>query len=157
MDDRDYFELEDEVVSDDQLAFLTALRARLAGRLRPYSVGVDNGRLQLCLDVDAPEVALVTVGLDLGSGDLRGDRISIHDRTFPETPTRNGFHIHGSPAELADRAAELLEFYANRPVVRHEWLHRGRVYADCLLFEDTGERLSQMYRSDWALGGRRPG
>lgn len=34
--------------------------------------------------------------------------------------------------------------------MKHEWLHRGRVYAECYLFADSGERLAQMYRSDWA-------
>ncbi len=46
------------------------------------------------------------------------------------------------------------QWFANRPIVRHEWLHRRRVYADCYLFEDSGERLAQTYRSDWAPQGQ---
>lgn len=58
---------------------------------------------------------------------------------------------------MAEHGAALFERYADRPVVRHEWLHRGRVYADCYLFHDTGERLAQTYRSDWAPRGQEAG
>lgn len=118
---------------------------------------LDDDRLLLVLDVDAVELALVNVGLELRGNQLRGDRISVHDRTFPETPTRDGFVLEGSPKELASRGFELLEAYDGRPIVRHEWLHRRRVYASCYLFEDTGERLAQMYRRDWAPRGQEAG
>jgi hypothetical protein len=38
------------------------------------------------LDVDAPEVALLSVRLELRGRTLRGDRIDIHDRAFPQEP-----------------------------------------------------------------------
>lgn len=148
-----YFEFEDQQLTSFQLTFLAALRVLVDGRLRPYVIECGDDRLLLALDIDAPDLALVNVGLELSGNRLRGDRISIHDRTFPPTPTRDGFNLEGTPAELADRGYELLDTYVRRPVARYEWLHRGRVYATCHLFEDTGERLAQMYRSDWAPQG----
>lgn len=150
VDDREYFELEDAQLTSFQLKFLSALRVLVDGRLRPYCVEFDDDRLLLALDIDAPDVALVNVGLELSGNRLRGDRISVHDRTFPPTPTRDGFVLEGTPTDLAARGCELLDSYVRRPVVRYEWLHRRRVYATCHLFEDTGERLADMYRSDWA-------
>jgi hypothetical protein len=155
VDDRAYFELDDEELTPFQLSFLAALRVLQEGRLRPYCAGFGDDTLLLALDVDAPDVALVNVGLELRGNQLRGDRISVHDRSFPPTPTRYGFVLEGDPNELAARGCELLTTYARRPVVLHEWLHRRRVYAACHLFEDTGERLAQMYRGDWAPRGQK--
>ncbi len=153
MDDRAYFDSPDDELTPFQLRFLAALRGLLEGRLRPYCAGFGDDTLLLALDVDAPNVALVNVGLELRGNQLRGDRISVHDRTFPPTPTCDGFVLEGDPSELAARGCELLITYARRPVVLHEWLHRRRVYATCHLFEDTGERLAQMFRDDWAPRG----
>ncbi|WP_405057631.1 hypothetical protein OG474_33555 [Kribbella sp. NBC_01505] len=150
MDDREYFELEDARLTSFELEFLTALRVLVDGQLRPYCVELDDDGLLVGLDIDAPDVALITVGLELTGNRLRGDRISIHDRTFPPTPTPDGFVLEGAPSDLAARGWELLDTYNRRPIVKHEWLHRRRVYASCYLFEDTGERLSDMYRGDWA-------
>jgi len=155
MDDRTYFDIEDgEELSPAQLLFLRALRESLDERLRPYCAELANDRLLLVLDIDAPNLALVNVGLELREAQLRGDRISVHDRTFPSTPTSDGFLANGTPGELAAQGAALLRKFASRPVVRHEWLHRGQVYADCYLFEDTGERLAEGYRSDLAPVGQ---
>ena len=154
MEDRTFFELEEDVVlSPEQSAFLHALRARL-GRLRPYCAAFEPDRLLLILDVDAPDLALVSVGLELRGQELRGDRISIHDWTFPDRLTPDGFVVQGPPADLAARGAGLLESFASRPVVRHEWLHRGRVYAACYLFADTGDRLAQSYEGGLAPSGQ---
>ena len=154
-DDRAFFELdEDDVLSSEQSSFLNALRERLEDRLRPYCVDMQPDRLLLVLDVDAPDVALVNVGLELRGNELRGDRIRVHDRTFPDRPTPDGFLVKGPPRDLAARGAELLETIASRPMVRHEWLHRDRVYATCDVFADTGERLAQSYRSDLAPEGQ---
>ena len=154
MDDRTFFGLEDDVPTAEQLLFLSVLRRRLKDRLSPYCVEATGDTLMLVLDVDAPDVALVSVGVELRGRTLRGDRISVHDRSFPPEPTGSGFVVEGSPEELAARGSELLEWFWRRPVVKHEWLHRGRVYADCYLFEDTGERLVDMYRDDWAPHGQ---
>ncbi|TNM37294.1 hypothetical protein FHP29_15730 [Nocardioides albidus] len=154
MDDLAFFDLEGETLTASQLAFLAALRSRLNDRLRPYCGELTEDSLLLVLDVDAPDTALVSVGLELRRGRLQGDRISVHDRSFPTSPTVDGFLMEGAPDELAATGAALLERFANRPIVRHEWLHRGKVYADCYLFEDSGERLSQMYRGDWAPRGQ---
>jgi len=154
MDDRAFYELEDEPLAARQAEFLAALRRRLGDSLRPYCGELSEDTLLLVLDVDAPDVALVSVGLLVRGDELQGDRISIHHLNFPPAPTRDGFTVRGSPGELADRGGALFEYFASRPVVRHEWLHRGKVYATCYLFEDSGERLSQMYRSDWAPRGQ---
>lgn len=153
MDDRAFYELDDAPLTTMQAEFLMALRLRVGDGLRPYCGEFSEDALLLVLDVDAPDVALVSVGLLLRGNELQGDRISIHDRTFPPAPTADGFVVKGSPGELAERGGALFEYFAGRPVVRHEWLHRGRVYASCYLFEDSGEPLSQMYRSDWAPRG----
>lgn len=154
VDDREFFELEDERLTTFQLAFLAALRALVDGRIRPYCAELDDDKLLLVLDVDAPEVALANVGLELRGNQLRGDRISVHDRAFPPAPTGDGFVLEGDPGDLAARGARLLDYYVRRPVVKYEWLHRRRVYATSHLFEDTGERLADMYRSDWAPPGQ---
>jgi hypothetical protein len=61
----------------------------------------------------------------------------------------------GSPQELAERAANWFEMILERPVVRQEWLHSGRIYAVRYLFRDTGEGLSQMYNLELAPSGFR--
>lgn len=153
VDDRAWFEVEGGALTTDQLAFLSALRQRLDDRLRPYCVEESEECLSLVLDVHAPDIALISVGLELRGRTLRGDRISVHDRSFPPSPTSDGFVVAGEPSELAARGADLLQGFALRPVVRHEWLHEGRVFASCYILEDSGERLAQMFRSDWAPPG----
>ncbi|GAB3057186.1 hypothetical protein GCM10027053_18530 [Intrasporangium mesophilum] len=115
---------------------------------------MDDDRLLLALGIEPAHLALANVGLELSGERLRGDRIDVHHQTFPPTPTREGFVLEGTPTDLAARGYELLERHARRPVVRHDWLHRRRVYATSYLFEDTGERLAQMYRRDWAPRGQ---
>ena len=106
MEDRTFFEIEEEgVLSPEQSAFLHALRARL-GRLRPYCAAFEPDRLLLILDVDAPALALVSVGLELRGQELRGDRISVHDWTFPDRPTPDGFVVQGPPGDLAARGQD---------------------------------------------------
>lgn len=154
VDDRAFFEIEGDELTADQHLFLVALRRNLNDHLRPYCAELDAARLLLVLDVDAPDLALVSVGLELCGSKLRGDRISVHDRSFPPSPTADGFVSEGTPSELAAQGSQLFERFASRPIVRHEWLHRHRVYANCYLFEDSGERLAQMYRPDWAPRGQ---
>lgn len=72
MDDRAYFELGDEELTSFQLSFLAALRELLEGRLRPYCAGFGDDTLLLALDVDAPDVALVNVGLELRATNCAG-------------------------------------------------------------------------------------
>ena len=90
MDDLTFFEV-DEDLTIEQRAFLVALRRRLPARVRPYFTGVDNDGMNLVLDVDAPDVALVNVGVALRGNQLKGDRISVHDRRFPALPRRMAF------------------------------------------------------------------
>lgn len=154
MDDRTWFGVDEDPLTPLQEAFLVELRGCLGDRLRPYRAGAAAEPLLLVLDVDAPDLALVSVGVRFDGDEMEGDRISVHDWTFPPSPTADGFRIAGSPSELAARTAALFERFASRPIVKHEWLHNGRVYAHCYLFDDTGERLAQMYRSDWAPRGQ---
>lgn len=154
VDDRTWFGIDDDSLTSFQVAFLGALRRRLPEGLRPYRAGAATEPLLLVLDVNAPGLVLVSVGLRIIAHEVHGDRISVHDWSFPPSPTADGFRATGDPAELAQRSADLLELFASRPVVQHEWLHRGRVYAQCYLFDGSGERLAQMYRSDWAPRGQ---
>lgn len=153
MDDRAFFEV-DEDLTAVEWSFLAALRQRLPSAIRPYFIGRDHDGLSLVLDVDAPGLALVNVGLSLRGSELKGDRISVHHQSFPPTPTAQGFLVEGTPEQLADRGALLLEWFWSRPVVKHEWIHGWRIYAECYLFDDTGERLVEMYRSDLAPRGQ---
>lgn len=153
MDGLAFFDVDEELTAE-QASFLVALRRRLAEGVRPYFAGVDDDGMNVILDVDAPDVVSVTVGVALRGNQLKGDRISVHHNGFPASPTGDGFLVEGSTEELADRAATLFERYWRRPVVLHAWLQDGRVYASCYIFEDSGERLIQMYRSDWAPPGQ---
>ncbi len=114
VDDRAFFEVEGAVPTVEQLAFLSELRVRLSDGLRPYCSNIDD-TLLLILDVDAPDVALVSVGLELRGSTLRGDRISVHDLTFPSAPTRAGFEIMGPPNVLADRGRDLFDSQQHFP------------------------------------------
>jgi hypothetical protein len=154
VDDRTWFGVDEDPLTPGQESFLVELRRRLGDRLRPYRAGAATDPLLLVLDVGAPGLVLASVGLRFDGDDLVGDRISVHDWTFPPTPTAAGFRAAGNPAELAQHGADLLERFARRPIVRHEWLYRGRVYAHCYVFDDTGEGLAQMYRGDWAPLGQ---
>lgn len=68
VDDLAFFELEGETLTAGQLAFLVALRSRLNDRLRPYCGELTEDSLLIVLDVDAPDTALVSVGLELRRG-----------------------------------------------------------------------------------------
>jgi hypothetical protein len=142
-------------------SFAAALRAHAASwpadparsRLEPPG---DGRPLIAWLDVDAPgeRLVLLTVGVHLEQGYLRGDR--LHNQLFrlPDRPTSLALEASGTADELAGRAAEWFEAILRRPVVRYEWLHAGKVYAFCYLFPDSGETLAQMYNQELSPPGQ---
>jgi hypothetical protein len=100
VDDLAFFELQGEEPTADQRAFLGAFRERLVDHLWPSCCELTEHNLLLVLDVDAPEVALLSVVLELRGRTLRGDRIEIHDRAFPREPTSDGFVMEGLRSSL---------------------------------------------------------
>lgn len=154
MEDLEWFNIAGESPTASQRAFLAALREEMGDTLQPHCPELSPEGLLLILDVDAPGQALVSMGIMLEGRTLRGDRTSIHDYGFPRVPSEVSLVAEGDPGELAAAAHNFFARAVARPVVRHEWVHRGRVFAACYLFEDTGERLSQSYRSDWAPAGQ---
>lgn len=109
-------------------------------------MGCDDDGVLLVLDVDAPGVALVSVGLASRGGQLKGDRVTIHDRSFPLVPTPQGYLPEGLVDLLADWDAAQLEWFCRRSVVLHVWLHGGRVYANYYIFDDAGSSLPNSSR-----------
>lgn len=95
------------------------------------------------LDIDDParHLGLLTVGVYLIGDTLRGDK--VHNQLFnlPDRPTPLALQATGSPEELAERAADWFEALLRRPIVRHEWLRSGQVYALCYVFADSGQAL----------------
>lgn len=155
MDARAYFDIEGVSLTAFQLSFLAALRRKIGKHLRPYCAEASQDSLLVVLDITSPGTVLVSAGLELRGNKLRGDRVRVQDWSFPPVPTPQcGFIIEGPIDVLAAQGCKFLEKFASRPIVEHQWLHKGRVYAQCHVFDDSGERLSQMYRADWAPAGQ---
>jgi hypothetical protein len=156
VDDLDYFEV-DGPVSEEEHVFLSALRGRIDGRIYPFSYREDSSEargLLVGLDITADHLVLLTVGLRFRSGRLHGDRMDSQLYKFPERPSSLAIDSEGSPVDLATVAAAWFDALMRRPIVRHEWLHEGEVYANRYVFADTGEALVQMYRQDLAPPGQ---
>jgi hypothetical protein len=154
VDDLEYFQL-DESVSDGELAFLAALRQRVQGRIHPWAGHRLHEPLFVGLDIDAPDVALLTVGVYFDGGRIRGDRVDIQTYELPDQPTSMAIDATGTPDDLAARTFDWFDAILRRPIVRYEWRHAGQVYANRYLFADTREPLSQLYRDDFAPPGQR--
>jgi hypothetical protein len=154
MDDSEWFDFDGQLTGDER-AFLAALRQRTESPLglRPWcrSAGwsfespPDEGALIVGLCVDAPKVALLTIGVHLEHGRIRGDRLDHQDFMLPEQPTSLALDVTGPPADLAAHTADWFDSILRRPIVRYEWLRSGQVYAFRYLFVDTGEGLAEMY------------
>jgi hypothetical protein len=156
VDDLAYFEI-DGPASDEEHAFLSAIRHRTEGRIYLWGAREgwsESGRVLVGIHIDAPDVALITAGVRVHAGHLHGDRLDDQLYVFPDTPSSLVIDAEGSPKELAAVATTWFETLAQRPIVRHEWTHKGRIYAYCYVFADTGEPLVQMYRDDWAPPGQ---
>lgn len=149
MGDPEWFDF-DGPVTDGERAFLAALRQRVEGRLRPWCRREDplhdGGALIVGIHVDdAPRVALLTAGVHLDDDRIRGDDLDDQHYGLPDRLTSLAIDVTGSPAGLAASVADWFDAILRRPIVRYEWLHTGRVYANRYLFADTGEGLAQMY------------
>ena len=155
VDDLDYFEV-DGPVSEEEHAFLSALRGWIDGRIYSFSHREDTREAGLLVGVDvaADHLVLLTVGVRFRSGRLHGDRVDSQLYGFPEQPSSLAIDSAGTPIDLATVAAAWFDALLRRPIVRHEWLHGGEVYANRYVFADTGETLVQMYRQDLAPPGQ---
>jgi len=153
VDDLEYFQL-DEPVTNDQATFLTVLRQRVEGRIYPWTGHRANEPLFVAVDIDAPDVALLTIGVYFDGGRIRGDQVDIQTYELPDLPTDMAIDVTGNPGDLAARTVDWFDAILRRPIVRYEWLYSGQVYASRHLFADTGEGLSQMYRDDLAPPGQ---
>jgi hypothetical protein len=155
MDDAEWSGFDGPLTSDEA-AFLAALRQLTGDRVRPWCTRPnDDGPLIVSLHVDAPEVALLTVGVHRHGDRIRGDLLDDQLHTLPGRPTSLALEAAGSPADLAARTAAWFDLILRRPIVRHEWLHSGQVYAHLYLFADTREGLAQMYDRTLAPPGQR--
>jgi hypothetical protein len=151
--DREYWNL-DGPLTQEQAEFFAALRERAGSELQPWVARVDTETFFVAVDIDAPDVALITAGAYVAQGRLRGDSVDLQDYSLPTEHTEIALDVTAPPRVLADRLADWFEELAARRIVRHEWHYRDRMYASCYLFEDSGWRLSQMYRRDWAPPGQ---
>ncbi|MBV1849605.1 hypothetical protein [Catellatospora tritici] len=93
---------------------------------------------------------IFVAGLHYDGAGIRCD--TLHNQLYhlPERPTEFAFEAFGGPTELGVAAAAWFEGILRRPVVRHEWLFLGRIYAYRYLMADSGYGLSQMYNRDLA-------
>ena len=162
MAEAEWFETEDEL-DEIQRAFVSALRARAACwplspadtclvlpdyvaygyELAPGETG--HGRLLAYLHVPDPtqNVILLTVGAYFDRERVRGDELHNQLLSLPDEPTPLALEGTGTPEELAERTADWFETVLGRPIVRHEWLRLGKVYAHRWLFADSGQPLAE--------------
>lgn len=153
MIESDWFE-EDEVnnLSQAERVFLAHLRAR-AGTwpCEPHDtqlVAPVDGRpqwravLDVCAEMDRGCLGLITVGVCFEGTVIRGSELhnqSFH--TYPATRSRvEVIEATGSPAALADAAADWFERILARPMERREWWSPEGLTYD-YVFSDTGTGL----------------
>jgi hypothetical protein len=103
------------------------------------------GRLLVIVDIPAPgeSLILLTAGAYLDGEHVTGDELHNQMFTLPAEPTPIGFEESGSPEVLAARTGHWFGTLLRRPVVRHEWLRYGEVYAHRWLFADSGQPLCE--------------
>ena len=103
------------------------------------------GRLLVIVDIPAPgeNLTLLTAGAYLDEDHVTGDELHNQMFTLPAEPTPIGFEESGSPEVLAARTGHWFGTLLRRPVVRHEWLRSGEVYAHRWLFADSGQPLCE--------------
>jgi hypothetical protein len=161
----EWFELEEEpgeTFTAAELAFVDALRyaaVRWNGdSCSSWAMRADVGSALVAVvsfsDLGPRAVGLADYGVYLDGGRMRGDRLHNQLFSLPDEPTDMALDLSGTPEELAARAVEWFERLLARPVVLHEWLHKGQVYASRYLFEDTGEGLVQGYDERYAPAGQ---
>jgi hypothetical protein len=101
------------------------------------------GKVLAWLDVPDPaqHLSLLTVGVYFTETDMRGDCLHNQLLTLPTEPTHLAVTQAGPPQEMTHLAADWFHDILQRPIVRHEWLREGRVYAQRWLFADSGHSL----------------
>ncbi|MFD5121242.1 hypothetical protein [Streptomyces sp. NPDC058385] len=163
MPENPWFEIDDPVgeleIDEAELAFAARLRALAGCWDVPFAsswVGrpEDDSSLLAVVTLAASQLSLADFGVHITGSTMRGDR--LHDQLYflPERPTSFSMEVTGSPAELAERAAEWFETILRKPVVRYEWEHNGQIYAELYLFADTREGMAQRYNSTLAPPGQ---
>ncbi|MFD9100294.1 hypothetical protein ACFVZN_04395 [Streptomyces virginiae] len=148
-----------------ELDFATALRDQAGSWDVPYAyswVGRPEDESSLLAFVGLSDehrrVSLIDIGVHLvGGSSVRGDRLHNQLYFLPDQPTSLAMEAVGSPQELAARTATWFETLLRKPIVRHEWEHRGQVYATRYLFADTEEGLVQSYNQTLAPSGQAMG
>jgi hypothetical protein len=146
-----------------ELAFADRLRELAGSWTVPWAdswVGRpdDYSSLLAAVSLSDPvrRLSLVDIGVHVTGSTLRGDRLHNQLYFLPHEPTRLATKATGSPQQLAEHAAAWFEAVLREPIVRYEWEHDGRVYADLYLFADGKEGLAQSYDDRLAPPGRLP-
>ncbi|WP_432181924.1 hypothetical protein [Streptomyces sp. NBC_00063] len=163
MPENPWFEIDDPVgeleIDEAELAFAARLRALAGCWDVPFAsswVGrpEDDSSLLAVVTLAASQLSLADFGVHITGSTMRGDRLHDQLSFLPERPTSFSMEVTGSPAELAERAAEWFETILRKPVVRYEWEHNGQIYAELYLFADTREGMAQRYNSTLAPPGQ---
>jgi hypothetical protein len=111
-----------------ELAFVEELRRLTrAWPTQPHDLRMDPPEYEQSmiawLDIcDADEnVALLTVGIHVSHGTLRGDQLHNQLLLLPDRPSGLGVSCSGAPERLAVVTDEWLRAILSRPFVRYEW------------------------------------
>ncbi|GAA2363320.1 hypothetical protein [Dactylosporangium salmoneum] len=98
------------------------------------------------------QTELLSVGLHLLDGRLRGDQLDSHTYLPPEEPSPLAMPAPAAHDELGPPLA-WLESLLRRPVELLVWRHNGTPYAARYQFTDTTEGLVEAFAEDWAPPG----
>ncbi|MGW1911160.1 hypothetical protein ACWCQS_10635 [Streptomyces sp. NPDC002076] len=148
--------------SDDERAFVAALRERTAGWA---SAGVDGelartdawDSLVAHLSFSDPggRLHLLCAGVHFTGDRVRGDRLHNQLFTLTDRPSSWALEATGTVEELADRSADWFRTVLEKPVVLYVWLNPDRyAYAARFAFADDDRTISQLYREDLAPPGQ---
>jgi hypothetical protein len=135
-------------LTDAELAFVGGVRDGMAGcRSIPDVRREDDGRLlvSVCIAVrDTTSAAVLGVadyGVVFDGVTAEADVVNGHAMRFADEPTPERRTFTGAPADVGARSGEWLLRWAERPVVRSDWLHRGQVVMSEWAFADSGKVL----------------
>ncbi|MEV0415219.1 hypothetical protein AB0I68_31625 [Streptomyces sp. NPDC050448] len=142
-------------------AFVGALRERAEAWKVPPAVSWvgrpdDDSSLVACVGLgDGPFGWPPLIGLHLTGSTVSGDHLNEHFYFLPQPRTRLALDATGTPQTLAALSADWFERVLRMRVVRHEWYHDGRRYADRYLFGDDGDGRCDTYIDGVAPQGQR--
>ena len=145
------FEL-DECNTESERVFIEALhlRSEAGGWYSDAWVWDVRVVLAVCPSDHTPgyNLLLRTLRVDFDRREVRFGPDETHQFATELDPSRTGvFALSGLPiAEMADAAADWLEFEMRRPIVRHEWdrLDKRGVAPRLWMLADTGEGVAAM-------------